>query len=104
MDIINYKIIITPTAYREMNRIYEYINEVLNAENASKRLMQKIKKKIKNLKILPKIYGKIQKIDEVHRVYRKIVVDNFVILYTVDDEKVMVYISNMYYIGQNYLK
>ena len=49
MDIIKYKVIITPTAYREMDRIYEYIAEVLFAKDAAKRLMQQVEEKIRNI-------------------------------------------------------
>ena len=52
MNTSNYKIIITPTAYREMDRIYEYIDEVLYAQDASKRLMRQVEKKVKTLKTL----------------------------------------------------
>lgn len=37
---INYKVIITPTAYKEINRIYDYILEDLYAEKAAKDLMR----------------------------------------------------------------
>lgn len=36
-----YNVIITPTAYREISRIYEYITEDLCAGNAAKRIMKK---------------------------------------------------------------
>ena len=37
---IKYKIIITPTAYKEINKIYNYILEDLYAEKAAKDLMR----------------------------------------------------------------
>ena len=38
LDIEKYTVIITPTAYREINRIYEYLEFELYAENATKEL------------------------------------------------------------------
>ena len=39
---IKYKVIITPTAYKEINRIYDYILIDLYAEKAAKNLMRKV--------------------------------------------------------------
>ena len=37
---IKYKVIITPTAFKEINSIYDYILEELYAEKAAKDLMR----------------------------------------------------------------
>ena len=37
---IKYKVIITPTAYKEINKIYDYISEDLYAEKAAHNLMR----------------------------------------------------------------
>ncbi len=37
---IEYKVILTPSAYKEINRIYDYILEDLYAEKAAKNLMR----------------------------------------------------------------
>ena len=37
---MKYKVIITPTAFKEINRIYDYILEELCAEKAAKDLMR----------------------------------------------------------------
>ena len=50
-----YKIIITPNAYKEMNKIYNYITDDLYAENAAKDLMKKVEEKIIALKYAPRI-------------------------------------------------
>ena len=46
---INYKVIITPTAYKEINKIYDYISEDLYAEKTAKDLMLKVEESIQNL-------------------------------------------------------
>ena len=103
MDTKKYKVIITPTAYKEINRIYDYILTDLYAETAAKELMILVEKKIQMLKEEPKIHTEIEKMDELKRRYRRVVVKNYVILYTIDEEKHIVYVSHMYYGLRNYL-
>ena len=103
MDTNEYKIIITPMAYKEINEIYDYITENLYAENASKRLMKKVEEEIQKLKYAPKIHAEIEKQDELRRIYRRIVIDNYIILYTIDTENKTIFIAHMYYGGRNYL-
>lgn len=103
MDIKKYKVIITPTAYKEINKIYDYITDDLDAEKAAKRLMNKVEQEIQRLKEMPKIHTEIEKIDELKRIYRKIVVDNYVILYTIDEDNKVIFISHMYYVGRDYM-
>lgn len=104
MDINQYKVIITPTAFREMNRIYEYIAEDLYAEKAAKMLMKQVEVAIQKLKYAPEIHIKIEKFDDLKRRYRKIIIKNYEILYTIDKEKKVVYVSHMYYGKRNYLE
>lgn len=86
MAIEQYKMIITPTAVKEINKIYDYISEDLYARNAAKSIMQKIEIAIQKLKYAPKIYMQIEKTDESERIYRRIVVKNYIILYTIDEK------------------
>lgn len=103
MDIKKYKVIITPTAYNEIDSIYNYITMNLYAEKAAKNLMNKVEEKIQNLKDSPKMYNEIRKIDELKRTYRRMVIDNYVILYTIDESNDSVFVSHMYYGGTNYM-
>ena len=98
-----YKIIITPTAYKELNITYDYIAYNLKAPQALADLMRRIENSIQNLKKSPKMYAEIAKIDELNRVYRKIVVKNYVVLYTIDEINRIVYIAHIYYGGRNYI-
>ena len=49
----NYRVIITPTAYKEINLIYDYISKELYAEKAAKELMRQSRKKTTETKIFP---------------------------------------------------
>ena len=98
-----YRVIITPTALREMYRIYDYILSDLYADTAAEELMALVEEKVQNLKYAPRIYAEIEKIDELRRRYRRIVVNNYIILYTIDEDNDVVYVAHMYYGSSNYL-
>lgn len=103
MDTEKYKVIITPTAYKEINKIYNYITEDLYAQNVAKKLMKEVEEEVQRLKYAPKMHAEIEKFDELKRNYRKIVIKNYIILYTIDEENNVVFVSHMYYGGRNYL-
>ena len=100
-----YEIEFTEDCRDEIREIYRYISKKLIAKKSAKQLMQKIRKIIMNLAESPKLYPKINKYDKIKkRCFRKIVIDNYVILYTIDEQKKVIYISHMYYGGKNYLE
>ena len=98
-----YEIEFTEGARDEIKTIYEYISKNLLNEDAAKRLMRKMRKNIMNLAKSPEIYVKIEKKDRLKRNFRRMVVDNFIVLYTIDKYKKTIYISHMYYGKKNYL-
>ena len=87
----------------EIREIYKYISETLVANYAAKRLMKKMRKTVMDLAESPNLYAKIEKKDKRKMDFRRIVINNYVILYTVDESKKTIYISHMYYGGQNYM-
>ena len=100
---MEYEIVISATCLEEIEENCYYIEKVLKAEQASNRLREKIMKIILGLKNSPKIYAKIEKDDRVGRNYRRIVIDNYVIIYTIIEEDKTILISHMYYSGRNYI-
>ena len=98
-----YEIEFTEDCREEIDEIYEYISEKLVAENSAKKLMRKMRDAIMDLSESPNLYMKIEKKDKLKREYRKIVIDNFVVLYTVDESNKKVYIAHMYYGRRDYL-
>lgn len=103
MDTNKYDVIIVPTAIKEIKRIYEYITDDLYAEKAAIVLMNKIENSINELAYAPKIHMKIEKLNELRKQYRRIVINNYIILYTIDDYNRTVYVSHVYYGRRNYL-
>ncbi len=98
-----YDIKFTEDCKEEIFEIYEYISKKLVARNSAKQLMGKMRDSIMNLSKFPNIYAKIEKKDIHKRDFRRMVIDNFVILYTVDGNEKNIYIAHMYYGKRNYL-
>lgn len=98
-----YEVEFTQDCIDEINDIYEYIFQKLTAKISAKRLMQKIERKIMSLEKNPQIYVELNMMDNLKRKYRRMVVNNYVLLYTIDEENKKVYISHMYYGKRNYL-
>ena len=103
MDTKEYKAIITPEAYRAISRIYEYISEDLYAKKVASNLMKLIERAIQYLKYDPKKHKKIERTDDLQRNYRRIVIKNYILLFTIDEIDKKVYVSHMFYKKRNYL-
>lgn len=58
---------------------------------------------VETLTRFPRMYSKINKYDRLKKEYRKIVIDNYILLYTIDSQKNTIYISHIFYSGKNYL-
>lgn len=87
-----------------MTAIYEYISNNLKEDSSAKKLMTEVLDKVLNLAKLPEIYVKIGKVDNLKLEYRRMVVKNYIVLYTVDNKKKKVYIMHMIYGKRDYLK
>lgn len=98
-----YEIVFTNDCIREMDYIYNYISSKLYAEKSSKELMKNVQEAIEKLKNMPRIHMVIKKHNEVELEYRRIVIGNYVIVYTISEEERIIYVVHMYYGGSNYL-
>lgn len=93
----------TEECIEEMNAIYEYISNNLKEDNVARRLMTEVANYVLDLANAPELYMKIGKVDRLKRNYHRMVIKNYVVLYTVDFEKKTVYISHIIYGRRNYL-
>ena len=98
-----YAIEFTEDCRDEIKKIFEYISENLAAEKAAMELMRKMRNNIINLSRFPKICVRISKTDKSEREYRRMIINNYIVLYTIDEDKKKIYISHMYYSGKNYI-
>lgn len=103
MDTNNYEIILTDIAKEELEEIYEYISEHLLEKAAADRLMDKIEQNILRLEQNP--YSCVEvRIKPHNEVYRKLVIDNYIALYEVDEKYKQVVIYRVIYGKMDYLK
>jgi toxin ParE1/3/4 len=98
----NYSLKFTPLAYEDLDQIYSYILCNLSAEIAANKLMDKIENAINQLKAFPKIGSYIH--EDILRIkgYRKLVVNNFLVLYLVNEELKQVEIMRIVYGAKDY--
>ncbi len=101
---MNYKIKITDEFLENVEEICYYISNHLKAPKSEKRLRRKIIYNILQLKENPKMFMKIKEVSNIKTEYRRIVINNYIILYTIDEKNKFVYVSYMYYKGKNYIK
>lgn len=103
MDISYYEVILTDVAKEELDDIYEYISNELKAIKVANQLMDKIERSILILERNPYLYPKV-KIRPHNEIYRKLVIENYVVLYDVDEKMKQVIIYRVLYARRNYLK
>ena len=99
----NYYVDLTPKAQRDISSILNYIAIDLCAPSASLNLNAKILEQIERLETFP-LCGEVY-ISEIplKREYRRLVVDNYLIFYTVNEATETVTIMNVVYGASNYL-
>ena len=100
---IKYKIILTDRAKYDLDDIYNYISKSLMAERAAENLMTRIQDSIMNLADMPEAFSIIEQYKQRDYQYRKLIVNNYLVIYRIDKEQEMVYIVRVIYGGRNYL-
>lgn len=96
-----YKVQINPKAIRELDSIYEYIAiEKLAVENA-KGQVDRIKKAILNLSIFPQSHQERNEGRYAGEGYRQLVIDNYIIIFKIDDVRKVVTVVTIQYQGRN---
>ena len=87
----------------EQKEILDYITIDLKAGPPAFRLNKKIIEHVLLLRDMPEMFAKIEKFHRAARQYRRIVVNHYCILYTIDYENRIIYIAHMYYLKRNYI-
>ncbi len=100
---MEYSIKLADQFLEEFEEICDYISNKLKNIDASNRLREKVIDNVLLLENSPQMYTKIEKIDRTERQYRRMVVNNYVILYTIDELEKIVYVVHIYYSRRNYL-
>lgn len=95
-----YKIVMSENFDKELENIYYYIKYILLEPNIAKKLYNKILNKIFSLEYFPEGYPKL--FPNIQNI-RKLFVNNYLIVYYVDNQKRFVNILHIYHSKQNYL-
>ncbi len=98
----NYSLRFTQKASEDLEQIYIYISDKLFADIAAERLLDKIENNIMRLRNFP--YSCSYVLDELlkNKGYRKLIVDNYLVFYLVNDTEKQVVIMRILYGAQNY--
>ena len=98
-----YKLKVTPAASEDLERIYKYIKNNLKSDVAAKNLIAGISKKLKSIPDFSYMYELSRDAALSQRGYRKVVINNYIALYLVDEERKFVIISRVFYGPMNYV-
>ena len=103
MDTKKYDIILTDIAKIDLDEIYEYIFKNLKEPDIAENLIEQIKKNILDLEIFPYRWREVY-VKPKNRLYRRLIVENFIVLYRVVEEKRHVVIFRVLYSKRDYLE
>ena len=98
---VKYRVRLYKRAQREIEDIYLYISrEKLSPENA-KGQADRIKSAILNLDQFPQAHQERQEGKYANKGYRQLLIDNYVAIYRIDEDKKIVSVVTVQYQGRN---
>jgi len=92
-----YKIEVLPRAQQDLEDILHYISFVLKNRKAALDLLKKVDKELNIIKLFPYANSKYKTEYKLKNNYRRAVVNNYSILYTIDKKKKLITISRILY-------
>ena len=92
----------TAAAYDDLEQIYSYISKKLLAEAAADNLLEKIESSIMRLKKFPYSGSLVSDEPLRKRGYRKLIIDNYIVIYLVNEMDKQTVIMRILYGAQNY--
>lgn len=98
-----YDVEFTEECIENIKDIYNYISVYLKENNIARSILKEVTNKVLNLAYNPELYVKIEKMDKLKRIYHKMIIKNYIILYTIDYKNKKVFVSRMIYGKRNYL-
>jgi len=100
---IRYEVILTDKAKEELEGIYNYISKSLLSKNTANNVMKRIENKILNLTQTPESYSIIEPYTKTNEKYRKLIINNYIVVYRIDYDNNKVYVIRIIYGKRNYL-
>ena len=98
-----FRLEITDSAYKDLDDIVTYIAETLFAPVAAARFAEAVEKCYDNLKTQPFMYAAASMPELAGKGYRRAPVNNYLILYNVDEASKIVHIHRIFYGARNYI-
>lgn len=99
-----YKVKVTRQAMAQMKEIIQYISVELLAPEAADKLLDKMREAIAKLSVMPERYALIEEEPWKHEGIRKVIVNNFLIYYWVDEENHKVQVIAVIYNRRDQLR
>lgn len=99
-----YTIEYLPIARRDMVDIAKYIGVKLANPDAAERLAEKMIESAENLSSMPYKCPTYTPIKPLKHEYRKLIVQNYIMFYWIDEDKKLVTIARVVYSGRDYEK
>ena len=96
-----FKVNITPRATEDMQEIFEYIAYTLEVPQIAFKLLDRIESEIFSLSSMPEKFRRFEFETQKERNLRIMSVDNYVVLYIVNDEKSEVTVIRILYGGRD---
>ena len=102
MSTSNYRVKLTPKAREDLDKIYSYFTGELYATEAANSLLEKIEADIMRLSDYPFACSQVD--DEFLRSkgYRKLIIDNYIAFYIVNEEEKQVVVMRVLYGRRKY--
>ncbi|MBN2657687.1 MAG: type II toxin-antitoxin system RelE/ParE family toxin [Spirochaetales bacterium] len=97
-----YKALLTGKAYDDLRDIYRYIKEVLHNTSSALAIIDEIEQRIMLLEEYPFTGNNAQEHELQTRGYRKLIINNYIALYTVNDKRKEVHIVRVFYGKRDY--
>ncbi|MDO4553309.1 MAG: type II toxin-antitoxin system RelE/ParE family toxin [Bacillota bacterium] len=91
-----------PLAFEDLDGIDSYISDVLNNPAAAETLMTEIERAVEQLEQFPYIGSELEDACLAAKGYRKLVVENYLVFYIVNDERREVIIMRVMYGAREY--
>lgn len=99
---MKYSLVVTEAAQFELEKIADYISDSLCNPIAAVNFLDKVKSCYTTLSETPLIYQVCENIGNGDKEYRKVVINNYLLIYRVDDNSKTVYVLHFFYGRRDY--
>ena len=96
-----YSVKVLPRAAQELDEIYAYICYNKLAPEVAKKQVNRIKKSILDLGLFRKAHQAILEGCFAGKGYRQLLVDNYIVIFRIDENQRIVYVVTIQYYGRN---